>query len=273
MSGYNYDWKFFDNLTNDLKIKAEEKFGKIRYNNWCPFKSPKGTMMAFHNSSYRDIRVINLDTMEIVINGEFYSHFDKEDEKNTVYSSHANHSTYVPSYWKFQSEKYEHVLNVDEIDEDNKHEFTLDNMLSAPYAINDWTIWAADYEFYVDILDLSEIDSGKIRKFDISPNPMMRNLSIPIEADHVRDYVKVDLEHWFHMNDPANDIPNTQSANITMDIQILHEDHIGRVSDIISNPNKFHDICHDKKDYSLMNETPWEENKKYFIEKGYYKGR
>lgn len=198
--GYGHDWTNWDNFINAIYPRPAD----VRYQNWYPFKSPKGVMMAFYNNSYGDIRVINLETKEVVVN-EFYSHEDADPAKNW-YKSHTNVSTYVPSYWVLNEKNTdvkgvttEYMFTMLDYDIDPLDEETLKSygeFKSLPFAFNAWTIWGMDFEFYVDILDLTEIDDGIIRKWkDV-------NYVITKNADHVRNFI----HHSTDINDTEDDI-------------------------------------------------------------------
>lgn len=262
--GYGHDFTNFDALTAPLLVKAEEKFGKHSYRNWYPFKSPKGDWMAFHMVSYSDIRIVNLDSMEIVVDGEFYAHIVKGADgkndwrhKDTVYNSHTNTSVYVPSYYIDTYDKGKdpegnscgvghYAVNDREFDDD---ESTLGNMKSVPIAFTAWTIWAADYEFYVDMLDLSEVDEGRVSL--LSPGEKFQGACIPISARHVRNWVKPEVDYWLGFGG------HPDAAHATFDVQLLTEHHLGRVELGGEKAGQMHDIYDDEREPYPRAKTPW----------------
>lgn len=189
--GYGYDWTQWDNFIN-------EKFPRptnVRYQNWQPFLSPKGVWMAFYNTGYSDILVVNLETNEVVIN-EFYSHKDADPEKSW-YKSHTNVSTYVPGYFscmeifKNKDDVTPTYFSIPDYETESAEErASYGELKFLPLAFNAWTIWGMDSEYYVDVLDLSKIDDGIIRKWqDV-------NYIITRHAQHVRDFIHHDIEMW-----------------------------------------------------------------------------
>lgn len=258
MEGYGYDFAAFDKITAPLRERAVEKWGKPAYQNWYPFRSPKGAWMAFHNTSYTDIRIVNLDTMDVVVDGDFYSHLHRDPDgqvdwrsPETVYGSHTNHSTYVPAYSTHAIEPIgkTDMLVFDDYDfEDGE---SLDSVFSVPIAINAWTIWAADYEFYVDVMDLSLVDDGIVRHFHMN---RLAGAAIPISASHVRNFVKPSTEHWVSIGPNKGE----DDGAPTFDAHILTESHLGRIT--LDGEDKFHDIyaAGDKQQYSLL-DPPWHE--------------
>lgn len=269
--GYGHDFSGFDALTKPLLDKATEKFGKHAYRNWCPFKSPAGAWMAFHMSSYSDIRVINLDTMEVVVDGEFYAHLHRGDDgkvdwraKETVYASHTNTSVYVPSYAELpytnhKGEADTYVVEGHEFepeDSDKESRVTLDFIRSVPLAFNAWTIWAADYEFYVDVLDLSDVDNGNISILELGEKH--RGMSIPISASHVRNFIKPSIDHWIKIGDKSKGEENSRVKDVTFDAMILTESHLGRL-ELGAGERGFHDIyTEDKTAAYPRGRKPWE---------------
>lgn len=251
--GYGRDFTAFDALTAEMKARAVEKFGSVKYQNWCPFRSPKGTWMAFHNSAYSDIRVVNLDTMSVVVDGDFYAHFDKEDKTKTVYGSHVNSSTYVPSYAS-TIEQTESGTNREFIYDRDDHDFEaepLDIIMSVPLAFNAWTIWAADYEFYVDVLDLSKIDEGIVTRLDVG-----KPLVIPIGAEHVRNYVNPSSEHWHRLGDKTTGTPGGMREEVTFQAEMLTEVFVGRMDAV--GRRALHDIYTEGSPDFPAAKRPWE---------------
>lgn len=259
--GYGYDFAAFDAVTKPLLDKAVEKFGKHSYANWYPFKSPAGVWMAFHMPSYSDIRIINLDAMEVIVDGDFYSHLARSADgkadyrsSETVYASHTNASVYVPAFVESTYTTHEGkpgliAMNDHELEGDE----LLDNVRSVPLAFNAWTIWAADYEFYVDVIDLSEVDSGKVHLLDLGE--ARRGMSIPIGASHIRNFVKPSTEHWYRMADKEKGIEGGTVENATFDAQILTEQHLGRLG--LGKSRGFHDIYGEKGSEYARKDAPW----------------
>lgn len=214
--GLNYDF-----LDEYFKYKFGEKLKKlpkVHYDNWYPFKSASGKWYAFHNDNYYDIRIIDMETLEPVVT-QCFSNLETDPDfvptehvtdRSVWYAHHVNLSTYVPSYMRFMYEsKYAepHPMvrmdsTIGETEEDAYHlygnsktreevfAFLDEHLEFVPVAFNAHTIWAADFEAYVDVIDLSEIDKGIVRVYDIDP------IIIPIEADTVRSVVRVRHENW-----------------------------------------------------------------------------
>ena len=258
MQGYGHDWIHWDKFINTLYPKPTD----VKYENWYPFRSPKGIMMAFYNTSYGDIKVINLETKEIVVE-EFYSHSDTDPEKNW-YKSHTNISTYVPSYWVIKEKKHvkDHpekdiLYTILDYDTDPLTEETLNSygqFKSLPVAFNAWTIWGIGTEFYVDVLDLREIDSGIIRKW--------KNIQYIItrDASHVRDFIK----HSTDVFDSEDDI--------ICDFKVMEERWKDRLS-IKGDEFSFYDMYEVKskddaktKGYTTTDKAQWLVDKDMYTE-------
>lgn len=254
--GYGHDWTQWDKFINELYPRPKD----VRYENWYPFRSPKGVMMAFYNNSYGDIKIVNLETNEVVVD-EFYSHSDTDPEKKW-YKSHTNVSTYVPSYWvikekmqmKDQPEKDIFYTALDYDIEEGEDLKAYGEFKSLPIAFNAWTIWAMDYEFYVDVLDLREIDSGIIRKW--------KNIQYVITKDarHVRNFIK----HSTDAYDSADDIG--------CDFKVLEERWKDRLS-IRGNDFSFYDMYEVKskedaktKGYTTTDKAQWMVDKERYEE-------
>lgn len=191
--GYGCDWTVWDALVRERFKEALDKLGVYKYRNFEVFKSPQGRWMAFHGSSYMDIRVVDLETCEVVCTN-FYSNrvlnsAGEYDREKSFYIEHTNVSTCVPTYLKSVYDDYSVLCEPTDLEsEGDKEDFTQwDKMISLPFAFNAFTYWAADWELYVDVLDLREIDKGIIKKWEGATS-----FVIPHGADHVRNYVKLD---------------------------------------------------------------------------------
>lgn len=160
------------------------------------FRSPKGRWMAFHNPKYSDVRVVDLETGEIVAT-DVYSNRDPE-----VYDGfHANFTMYVPSYFRtvlnLRNGDEPNLMHVSELDDKDFESVDWDALVSIPLAFYSYTFWAADYEFYVELLDLREIDDGKIHVLKDVGFTMARS------ASHVRQYVLADAESYIDLGPPV----------------------------------------------------------------------
>lgn len=182
-NGYSLDWSYYDKMINGKFQKPSD----VRYDNWFPFKSPKEKWFAFYGKSYTDIFIYDFETKEHIKLNTY-----RGPEKNQ-YWDHTNFSTYVPSYFNWTSVHKDKTYNI--VSEDSnldasyeRHGLTVDTLSFLPLAFNAWTIWAADYEFYVDVLDLSDIDNGNISVVD-------KQYIISRDAHSMRDFVKIDLDN------------------------------------------------------------------------------
>lgn len=212
--GYNRDWTNWDAYVSHLWPKPEN----VKYRNWYPFLSPKGRWLAFYNKSYTDINIIDLETKELVVR-DFYSRYRGYDlidgkrvsmEGHVYNGGHCNVSTYVPHcvYTQFVSSSADNkwlFSGLEDFDFDVfdpaktdeymsnknsgfKHHTDKRVLTSVPIAFNAYTYWAADFEFYVDLIDLSEVDNGVIKMIDGG------RFTIPRSAEHVRNYVNCSFE-------------------------------------------------------------------------------
>lgn len=192
--GFGYDYAPWDKAITEkfkdqlAKLGAHQKYGQVEI-----FKSPKGRWMAFHNPSYGDIRIVDLESGDVVAK-DFYSSTDPK-----VYGHHANFTTFVPSYFyeNLYEGKPEHGdkvrMNLSEVFDYEDSDFETvnwDNLYSVPIAFNSWTIWAADNEFYVDAIDLRRVDEGVILPFKGAGFTLTRG------ASHVRQFIKHDSSYW-----------------------------------------------------------------------------
>ena len=197
---YGYTYKLLDALFQPMQDTLKSKIGKpVKYHNFYPFKSKSGRWYAFFNNSYSDIKIYDLETGELWFTN-FYSYnpeFDFSENKrdSRIYYDHTNVSTYVPSFIKdsFILKEKEHVYYINDFSFDEDFEdsqLPKEELDFLPIAFNMWTIWAADYEFYVDVLDLSDIDNKVVKIYN--------NISYTVSrsVDKVRDIIKVDSEFW-----------------------------------------------------------------------------
>ncbi len=191
--GYGYDYAPWDRAvaekfkTNLERLGPHQRYGKVEI-----FRSPKGRWMAFHNPQYTDIRVVDLETGDVVAK-DVYANFSVEPR---VYDGfHANFTTFVPSYFRQMisvgtSYEQPHLFSVTEYDDNDFQTVDWDTLLSVPLAFNSYTYWAADHEFYVDVLDLRDIDDGKIHLLKGTGFTLIRS------ASHVRQFIKSDASSW-----------------------------------------------------------------------------
>jgi hypothetical protein len=232
--GYGHDWGAWDAY---LEHKGIVPPGEVRYGNWCPFWSPKGRLMAFYNKSYGDIQIIDLETKEVVVK-DFYSRLRPMEDPERVYNHHTNCSTYVPSFIRYPHESkftanneerhhrgFSHYVDQEWGGKDDLQEWldTLANkggeIGSLPVAFNVWTIWACDYEQYLDAIDLRQVDDGIVKLWP------SKKTHIPINATHVRNYVQVAIDH--HSSEGGG-IPDPD--DVTVDFRFLEERWTDRIS-------------------------------------------
>lgn len=242
--GYGHDWTRWDEKlpwqrsAEGVKYKGElTPLPNACYGNFYPFRSPKGRWMAFHNKYYSDIRIIDLKTYETVFE-QFY-------RTPTYYASHTNFCTYVPGYMSSMSSdgKTRFFYNDHELDEDKDWDNFEEDIGYLPIAFNAWTIWACDYEFYVDILDLRQIDDGILKIYENKTS-----FIIPRSAGHVRNYVNVQLE-WNDDDDKVNPVP------IAWDIPYLEEKQKFRFYNG-EKGFKFYDMYQPKEPFNMLDEIP-----------------
>ncbi len=185
--GYGYNYAIWDTFITEKFSKQLKHLGNMQpYGQVEIFRSPKGRWMAFHNTNYYDIRIVDLETCEPVFEN-FYSYFDK-DKTNQVYKHHVNFTTYVPTYFvdNFTTDGKKSLYLVKTYGFDcveDMENFDFNDLFSIPIAFNAWTIWGADFEFYVDVLDLREIDDGKLKMFKGA------GFTLVSTATHVRQYI------------------------------------------------------------------------------------
>lgn len=224
----------FKHLTNFLNSK--NTLGNYRYKNYYPFKSKSGKWYAFWNQGYSDIKIYDLETKQIVIE-KFYS-------SGTGYNPHTNHSVYVPSFIPIK----DYVVDDNEFDEwIDDGSLTLDNFEQiqfVPYAFNAWTVWAADYQFYVDIIDLSEIDSGVVKRVK------NKGYTIPIDAEHVKNFVKMNTNslHTMDKKDPVLYSSDFIVLEETYRDRIIYDENLDKP--ILKN-------IYDKTVYETENDPPY----------------
>lgn len=193
MSNWNYSFNKLDNYFKE-KFKDQLEFlGKYPYKNFYPFKSPKGKWMAFHSKYYSDIRIVDLENPERIVYEGYYR------DPNSKYSAHCNVNTYVPSYLVVppnDSTQYGFAISDNDFDDwlsdGSMKESQFENIDFLPLAFNVWTIWAADYELYLDVFDLSKIDDGILNCYKTD----FKN-TFPIECSDIRKHIKVEVEEWF----------------------------------------------------------------------------
>lgn len=166
------------------------------YLNFHPFKSASGRLYAFHDGgNYTDIRVHELWREDGALTSRpVTSDFYRTKEH---YDGHANYSIYCPSYFvrdsQYKGLKGEIVKSKEVVMDhafDAVDEVPWGEVQFAPVAFNAFTYWAADTEFYVDTIDLSRIDEGRISLFDRKPYVVSRTMK------QVRDVV--DFSGWFY---------------------------------------------------------------------------
>ena len=211
--GYGHNYSAWDAFVEKNFGEQIRKLGPIQqYAKIEVFKSPKGRWMAFHHTDYTDIRIVDLETGDTVLKN-FYSYFNGKKE-DRIYIHHVNFTTFVPTYSK---SSYEHkgkkeTIFVDPTDYNSLKEMEddawndLDSIMSLPLAFNSWTIWAADHEFYVDILDLREIDDGKLKIFDGGGFTLTRS------AGHIRNYIKGEPSFWIKLVTPEERVAGKENA-------------------------------------------------------------
>ena len=184
------------------------------------FFSPQGQKMAFYNTKYSDIRIVKIPTMEVVVD-TFYS-----NKKENVYAHHANFSTYVPTYMTYDyirsDGELDSLVDIDSEFEEDPEAYMKENrekglryeIKSLPLAFNAWTIWACDYEFYVDVIDLSEVDNGIIRKSTCPGFTMTRS------GKEVRNYIQTSISYWYSVIDNKIDT-TTKESNLIASFEYL----------------------------------------------------
>lgn len=187
--GFGRDYSVWDKLVEDAigqKVQAlnEKLKTGYKYQNYYPFKSPKGKWFCFYGDTYADIRIYDLETLELVTKS-FYSNMEKK-----VYAHHANYSSYVPGYYTSKY-KDEYLFAHEEytLGDEKDNLPTVDELQYSTFAFNAWTIWAADTEFYVDIIDLSDIDNGNVKLIDKEVYIISR------DTYSMRDMVNIDVEN------------------------------------------------------------------------------
>lgn len=221
--GWGHDYSFVDKMFSTYFSESLKKLGGVKYNNWYPFKSPKGRWMAFHNTSYGDIRIVDLEANTVVATN-FYSNFDVRPDAPKWYMHHTNVASYVPGFIQYDDTLnddkpvvftledremtswledgslvsiYKECLSVEaDPSEQELISFVFDKWQSTNFALNAYTYWAADFEFYVDILDLSRIDEGILA---IYPKP---TYVMPIDTDNLRSMVKFEVESFLPLSKP-----------------------------------------------------------------------
>jgi hypothetical protein len=259
--GYGNDYSFWDAKVKERFKDQLEKLGKVRYENFCVFKSPKGRWMAFHNTSYTDIKVYDLETLELVAT-DFYSKSVRNEDGSynrelSTYASHTNASTFVPVYMPRNHGKYTSLDDMSGLVEEDWLSFCdWDRMISPPIAFNSWTIWAADFEFYVDVLDLREIDNGIIKKW-----PDVCSFEIPRSGYNVRDFVEIDADLIINRDKEINTTIPAQ-GDFVIDFNILQERKRDRFAfNTATGEIQFGDM-HKEGFYEPKDTLPWEETRK-----------
>lgn len=271
--GYGKDFTFWDNLVKERFKDQLEKLGTPRYRNWEVFKSPKGRWMAFHNKSYSDIKIVDLETLEPVIpyfyGKTVYNEDGSYNKDESVYDGfHTNVTSFVPTYLKRSYEsnvtKKEEIYYTEicEIDESfiKDEEDIWAKIISVPLAFNAYTYWAADFELYVDVIDLSEIDNGIIKKFT-----GQSSFIIPHGANRLGNYVKCDLDYYIDMKPKEGEEGVFVSAGTTsrdrgefhINFNILEEKSKGNLYFNDRSNKSVYKI--DETNCEVENCQPWEE--------------
>lgn len=255
---WGHDYSVIDKLFEPFK----EKLGHYCYDNFYPFKSKSGKWYAFHNDQYSDIKIVEIETGKTVVK-HFYSN-------KGVYLSHTNASTYVPAFVRGVYESPHTGRTIKTITNDHDFEdsenITLDMIESVPIAINSWTIWAADYEFYVDAIDLRRIDEGIVRKLKFPQKVISR------DCLQVRNVVECQTDYWYCIKkegETDEELKARQDAvQPTSDFKFLVENHDLRFSP--KEPDHEEDIYDPNGvagKYEVDEELPWQESKRWLDER------
>lgn len=128
------------------------------------------------------------------------------------------------------------------------------------HAFNASTIWAADYELYIDTLDLREIDDGKLYRVKV---PHLRTL--PIGIKDIRQFIRLigDVCVPIRLNDKeteeefeARKAASTPRSLALFDVHMLVKDNRDRFD--FATP--IYDMYQKEKDryYVRENRAPWQ---------------
>ena len=179
--GYGADWGVWDRWRRERHAAAIAALGTYAYGNLEVFLSPAGRWMAFHTDDYADVRVHDLEDGRLVA-----THVYSRDDH---YGHTVNLSTYVPTFRR----KVEHgrvgFAPMHAAGMDRERGIVEAELWSMPVAFNAWTVWGADHEQMIDLVDLSRIDEGVIALYDRDP------WSTTIGAGHVRDFVHAKMTY------------------------------------------------------------------------------
>lgn len=172
------------------------------YRNFYPFITKSGKWFAFYNQTYSDMKIINLETLEIVV--------DKFYRKEGKYSAHCNIETYVPGFLFVEMENNENYSLNDHSRYINKEKITQNNSKQYyfPFAFNGYTFWACDYEIYIDMFDISDIENGNISLLK------QQWAILPIDLYRIRNYISAKKESWVSAN---------EEEKFSLDFKVLQE--------------------------------------------------
>lgn len=217
--GYGHNFEHFDRYVTSIMpshvIENLHTLGTPIHGNYYPFLSKSNKWYAFFNKSYSDINIYDLETNKLVVDYFYES------------TAHVNVSTYVPAYslieyldftkqdgthsifadWDYETNEYSAMNTNNSID--------VQMLRYTPIAFNAYTLWAADFEYYVDILDLNDIDNGNIKLIEKT------KFTLPTAMNQVRNYISFD----------AFDLDSFDPSDIfTYNIKMLNETTLGRIN-------------------------------------------